>query len=186
LILEKLIVFHVIREGDLIFKLFLFVYCVKIFEMVRKKRRGFGWSRRKGFSRKGDKVKSSVSENREKNFSVQEPTSSTSEKKEGNKRFRSKISAVNEREKKETNVSGQKHLPPTKEKKKEKNAYVQNSSLSMSPRSAEEWRLYLLNKYGGHTTQCHFFGIRRGCMGCWDEYDKSRGQGFFAQLSEGL
>jgi hypothetical protein len=150
---------------------------VKIIEMVRKKQRGFGWSRRKG-----DKVKSSISEKREKNFSVQEPSSSTSEKKKETNVSGQKSLHSTKEKKKETNVSGQKYLPPTKEKKKEKNASVQNSSLSTFPRSAEEWRLYLLNKYGGHTTQCHFFGIRRGCMGCWDEYDKSRGQGFFAQL----
>ena len=71
-------------------------------------------------------------------------------------------------------------------KKKEELSNQQKSSPPRSAsqqksrprRSAEEWRQYLLTKYNGHTTQCHFFGIRRGCMACYNNY--RIGNGFFA------
>lgn len=100
-----------------------------------KKRRGHGWTRRKGYSKKRVQVQ---------NDAVVETAG-----------FEASVS------KKKVKLSDQQRSGPR--------------------RSAEEWRQYLLAKYNGHSTQCHFFGIRRGCMACYNGYRSSVGDGFFSR-----
>ena len=108
--------------------------------MKQKRRRGHGWSRRKGFSKKHSRAqKDNV--------------------------VRVVIEKDDATAKKPLNV----------------NSVETNPNPVRVRKSPEEWRLYLLNKHGGHTQQCYWFGIRRGCMKCWDDYNNSVGGGVFSR-----
>jgi hypothetical protein len=102
-----------------------------------RKRRGYGWSRKKGFSKK----------------------------------HRQDEKVVNSVEKTQNSVQSPSPTP------------VQHPSPNFVkfPSSPEEWRLYSLIRRGGHTPQCYFLGIRRGCMKCWDEYNNSVGPSFLSR-----
>jgi hypothetical protein len=82
-----------------------------------KKRRGHGWARRKGFSKKHPRAQ-------------KDNVESTATK-------------ITDEMKKQTRSKNQQPIPQFRQD------FV---------------------KYNGHTTQCHYFGIRRGCMACYNEY----------------
>ena len=116
--------------------LFVLFYIEGSLFLMGRKRRGHGWSRKKGYSKKCVQSRKDV-----------------------------EVTNV---------VKAQSSVLKTQENSS------QQKLTSTSQRSAEEWYQYLLDKYGGHTTQCHFFGIRRGCIACWNNYRNSVGGGVLA------